>query len=125
MGLSVAAVGELQMHLVSCTSRLSSFRHARCPHHPTSRDRTSCARRTTAAAPRCLSERGHGATEEEDEEEEEGIMQPGGLTSEWGGADRSSVVLTPIGLLQRREGDREGRVVALAVGRRLYGTLEI
>jgi len=114
MGLPpVAAVGELQMHLVSCASRLSSFRHARCPHHPTSRDRTSCARRTTAAAPRCLPERGHAATTEVGDEEE--AMQPGRLTGWGGGADRSVVAGAhahrPMALLQCREGDR-GRVVA-------------
>uniref|UniRef100_A0A804NDL2 Uncharacterized protein n=1 Tax=Zea mays TaxID=4577 RepID=A0A804NDL2_MAIZE len=93
MGRPVAAaVGELHTHLVSCASRLSSFRHARCPHHPTSRDRTSCARRTRAPAPRCLSGRGHGATEEDDEEE---AMRQGRV-AEWGGADRSVVVLMPM-----------------------------
>jgi hypothetical protein len=97
MGRPVAAaVGELHTHLVSCASRLSSFRHARCPHHPTSRDRTSCARRTRAPAPRCLSGRGHGATEEDDEEE---AMRQGRV-AEWGGTDRSVVVLMPMACIR-------------------------
>jgi hypothetical protein len=100
------------MHLVSCASRLRSFRHTRCPHHPTSRDRTSWARRTTAGAPRCLAERGHGATEEEEEDEEE-AMRPGRLT-EWGGAGRS-VVLTPMACCSAATGTNRGRVVALAL----------
>lgn len=65
IGLDTVAVGELQMHLVSWANRRSSFRHTRCPHHPASRDRTSCARRTAAAAaPRCLPPCGHMVAED-------------------------------------------------------------
>ena len=123
MCLPVAAVGELQMHLVSCASRLSSRRHARSPHQPASRDRTSCARRTAPAAPRCLSARGHVVAEEE-EEEEAMAMHPERL-AERVGADKS-VVLTPMACRSvARETGGSGRGGEGGPSRLLYATFEI